>query len=74
MVVRPDSLARIPVARALLSADLKLVGKLFAAYDKLHSPERKKTFFAQIRTELTVPAEVEDEIFYPALSAGAMAR
>lgn len=70
-MTKPDSLAKLPGATALLPADRKLVGKLFAAYDKEHSPSRKRTFFAQIRTELTVPAEVEEEVFYPALSAGA---
>ena len=73
-ITKPNSLENTPIATALLLADRKLVGELFAAYDKAHSPSRKKQFVARIRTELTVPAQVEDEIFYPALSAGAGAR
>ena len=73
-ITKPNGLAETPIATALLPADRKLVGELFAAYDKAHSPSRKKKFVAQIRTELTVPAQVDEEIFYPALSAGAGAR
>ena len=73
-IMKANSLARTPIATALLSPDRKLLGELFAAYDKAQSPSRKKQFVARICTELTVPAQIEDEVFYPALSAGAGAR
>ena len=74
---KPGSLARASVASALLLADRKRVGELFAAYDEANLPERKAKLVAQIRMELTVSADVEEEIeeiFYPALSAGAGTR
>jgi len=57
-----------------LPADRKLVGELFAAYDKAQTPSRKKEFVAQIHTELTEAVQVDEEVFYPALSPGAGAR
>lgn len=53
-------------ATTLLRADHKLVSGLFADYDKARSPVRKQELVAQICTELTVHAQVEEEIFYPA--------
>ena len=51
----------------MLRADHKLVGALFADYEKARSPTRKRDLVARICTELTVHAQVEDEIFYPAV-------
>jgi hypothetical protein len=55
---------------AWLPADNQLVSELFAAYDKSQAPSRKKEFFAQMRTELATPVEVDEDVFYPALSPG----
>lgn len=57
----------------LLDADHRAVKKLFKSYDEL-AGSRSKTAVAQkseiahqICTELTVHAQIEEEIFYPAL-------
>jgi len=54
-------------ATTLLRADHKLVSGLFAEYEKTKSSPKKKRIVAQICTELTVHAQVEEEIFYPAV-------
>ncbi|MGZ5055623.1 MAG: hemerythrin domain-containing protein [Methylobacter sp.] len=54
-------------AMALLKADHKLVSDLFDEYEKTHSTAKKKQIVAQICDELTVHAQVEEEIFYPAV-------
>jgi len=54
-------------ATVLLRADHKLVGGLFALYEKTQSTSKKKHLVDQICTELTVHAQVEEEIFYPAV-------
>ena len=56
-------------ATALLRADHKLVSDLFAEYEKSRSTAKKMKLVAQICTELTVHAQVEEEIFYPAVKA-----
>lgn len=54
-------------ATALLRADHKRVSELFASYEKSRSVATKKQLVAQICTELSVHAQVEEEIFYPAV-------
>lgn len=54
-------------ATALLRADHKLVSSLFAEYEKTQSTAKKKQLVARICTELSVHAQVEEEIFYPAV-------
>ncbi len=54
-------------ATALLRADHKLVADLFSEYEKARSTSKKKELVTQICTELTVHAQVEEEIFYPAV-------
>lgn len=54
-------------ATALLRADHKRVSGLFAEYEKAHSNAAKKELVTQICTELSVHAQVEEEIFYPAV-------
>ena len=54
-------------ATAILRADHKLVSKLFADYEKADSSEEKKSIADEICTELTIHAQVEEEIFYPAV-------
>lgn len=56
-------------ATALLRADHKLVSELFAGYEKATSKSRKKELVAQICAELSLHAQVEEEIFYPAVKA-----
>ncbi len=62
-VVKPQS------AIAILRADHKLVSGLFSDYEKTRSVPKKKALVAQICTELTVHAQVEEEIFYPAVKS-----
>lgn len=54
-------------AIALLRADHKLVSELFEEYEKARSVSKKKQLVSQICTELSVHAQVEEEIFYPAV-------
>ena len=54
-------------ATAILRADHQHVSELFAEYEKAHSPAKKKELVSQICTELTVHAQIEEEIFYPAV-------
>jgi hemerythrin-like domain-containing protein len=54
-------------AIALLRADHKKVSELFEQYEKARSPDKKGTIVAQICTELGVHAQIEEEIFYPAV-------
>jgi len=56
-------------AIAILRADHTLVSGLFADYEKTKSAAKKKSLVAQICTELSVHAQVEEEIFYPAFKA-----
>lgn len=54
-------------AMALLKADHELVSDLFDEYENSHSAAKKKRIVAQICDELTVHAQIEEEIFYPAV-------
>ncbi len=56
---------KIPEATSLLRADHKLVNMLFEQYENARSAAKKKALVAQICTELTVHAQIEEEIFYP---------
>ena len=51
----------------MLRADHKRVSELFAEYDKTRSDRKKKDLVSTICTELSVHAQVEEEIFYPAV-------
>jgi hemerythrin superfamily protein len=62
----PNNLSRGQKATTLLRADHKLVSSLFADYEKARSTAKKKTLVAQICSELTMHAQLEEEIFYPA--------
>jgi hemerythrin-like domain-containing protein len=59
--------AKAQEATALLRADHKLVSSLFSEYEKARSTSKKRGLVAQICTELTIHAQVEEEIFYPAV-------
>lgn len=56
-------------AIALLKADHEAVSQLFAEYEKTHSVTNKKALVAEICTALSVHAQIEEEIFYPAVKA-----
>lgn len=56
-------------AIALLKADHEAVSHLFAEYDKTRSVANKKALVAEICTALSVHAQIEEEILYPAVKA-----
>jgi len=64
--VKKISPAKTADATTLLRADHKLVSDLFADYEKTRSVPKKKQIVEKICTELSVHAQVEEEIFYPA--------
>ena len=64
---RKSAAPKSPDAIALLRADHKKVSELFAEYEKARSTDKKGTIVAQICTELGVHAQIEEEIFYPAV-------
>jgi len=63
------STARTPDAVALLRADHRKVSALFEQFEKSRSSSKKRELVEQICRELTVHAQVEEEIFYPAVQA-----
>ncbi|WP_431257545.1 hemerythrin domain-containing protein [Roseateles chitinivorans] len=60
---------RTPDAVTLLRADHKKVADLFEQFEKSRSTAKKRELVAQICQELTVHAQVEEEIFYPEVQA-----
>ncbi len=54
-------------ATAMLKADHQLVGKLFDEYESARSTSLKTQIVARICGELSVHAQLEEEIFYPAV-------
>ena len=56
-------------AIAMLRADHAKVSALFAEFEKARSVPKKKALVATICTELSVHAQVEEEVFYPAVKA-----
>jgi hemerythrin superfamily protein len=63
----PKTSPKAQDATTLLRADHKLVSGLFAQYGKTQSTSKKKQLVEQICTALSVHAQVEEEIFYPAV-------
>jgi hemerythrin superfamily protein len=53
-------------AIALLKQDHRTVEELFEKFQKASGSDRKRTLAEQICLELSVHAEIEEEIFYPA--------
>ena len=53
-------------AIALLKQDHRTVEELFAAFEKAGGDGRKQKLASQICLELSVHAQIEEEIFYPA--------
>ena len=66
-VAKPKAPAKPLEAIALLRADHKAVAALFAEYENVRAPSKKKLLVAKICAELSVHAQVEEEIFYPAV-------
>lgn len=64
--VKKAAPAKTQSATALLRADHKLVSGLFSEYEKSRSTSKKKQLVDKICMELSVHAQVEEEIFYPA--------
>lgn len=58
--------SKTPDATAMLKADHQLVSKLFEEYESARSASSKTKIVAKICAELSVHAQVEEEIFYPA--------
>lgn len=56
-------------AIALLRADHGTVRGLFSFYEKTDSRKNRKSLVAEICCELSVHAQIEEEIFYPAVKA-----
>ncbi len=52
----------------LLRADHKAVSGLFADYENTDSSKKKQSLVAEICTALSVHAQIEEEIFYPAVT------
>lgn len=63
----PRSTPKTHSAIELLRADHKLVSALFEEYEKARSIKKKKELVTHICLELSVHAQVEEEIFYPAV-------
>ena len=64
---RSSSKPKTTDATAMLRADHQLVSKLFDDYESSKSTNKKMQIVSQICTELSVHAQVEEEIFYPAV-------
>ena len=56
-------------AIAMLKADHKKVSGLFADFEKARAATTKKKLVSTICKELSVHAQVEEEVFYPAVKA-----
>lgn len=56
-------------AIALLKADHSAVSGLFADFEKTTSARKKKAIVTEICNELSAHAQIEEEIFYPAVKA-----
>lgn len=54
-------------ATRLLRADHKLVNELFEQFESSRSSAKKQELVAQICMELTIHAQIEEEVFYPAV-------
>lgn len=63
----PRQTAREMDALALLKADHRAVEDLFAEFESARKPERKEAIAQKICAELTLHAELEESVFYPAV-------
>ena len=67
MIANGKKSPKVQGATALLRADHKKVAELFTDFEAARSPAKKKKLVSQICIELAVHAQVEEEIFYPAV-------
>ncbi len=65
----PGKSTKAKDATTMLRADHTLVSGLFEKYEKTHTTTEKKRLVELICNELSVHAQVEEEIFYPAVKA-----
>ncbi|WAC74216.1 hemerythrin domain-containing protein [Roseateles sp. SL47] len=66
---RATAVKKAPDAITLLRADHKKVNELFEQFKKTRSAAKKKQIVSQICLELTVHAQIEEEILYPEVQA-----
>lgn len=64
---KDDTKTKPQDATALLKADHQKVSELFEQYEKSRANTKKKDLVTEICNELTVHAQIEEEIFYPAV-------
>jgi hemerythrin superfamily protein len=67
MTAIEEPMPQMQDAIKLLRADHKLVNDLFEQFESARGTSKKKTLVAQICMELTIHAQIEEEIFYPAV-------
>ncbi len=67
--IKAGSRGRSPDALTLLKADHVLVQDLFDRFERARTDDQKTALAEQICTELTIHAQIEEEIFYPAVRA-----
>ena len=70
MATKKRASSRAPTpkdALALLRADHNEALEMFEQFEKTRSPDRQSAIAARICKALTVHAQIEEEIFYPAL-------
>jgi hemerythrin superfamily protein len=65
----PKIAAATKDAITMLKADHEAVSALFEQYEKTNLPSKKKSLVDKICTALSVHAQIEEEIFYPAVKA-----
>lgn len=72
-VARSATKLKVPTpskdAIGLLRADHQAVSALFADYENKHTKAEKKALVSEICTALKAHAQIEEEIFYPAVKA-----
>lgn len=64
---KDDAKTKPQEATAMLKADHQKVSELFEQYEKSRANTKKKDLVTEICNELTVHAQIEEEIFYPAV-------
>src|SRR5687767_5105460 len=64
-----DTKIRLPEATTLLTEDHRSIKKLFASYDSVEEDDAlgAAEIFDAIRKEIEIHAQIEEEIFYPAV-------
>lgn len=65
----PKTTSAAKDAITLLKADHATVSGLFDEYEKANTNKKRKAIVAELCTELSVHAQIEEEIFYPTVKA-----